>query len=62
MNDAMLIEMFGDQQKGRGGQYVFVTHNIKDFSHTGVDEQKPHPDIAKFFSSKSHYFTKLETP
>ncbi|WP_166299024.1 hypothetical protein [Bradyrhizobium sp. 2S1] len=24
-----------------------------------MDEQKPHPDIAKFFSSKSHYFTKL---
>lgn len=59
MNDAMLIEIFGDQQKGRGGHYVFVTHNIKDFSYMGVDEQKPHPDIAKFFSSKSHYFTKL---
>jgi hypothetical protein len=59
MNDALLIEIFGDQQKGRGGHYVFVTHNIKDFSHMGVDEQKPHPDIAKFFSSKSHYFTKL---
>jgi len=59
MNDAMLIEIFGDMQKGRGGHYVFVTHNIKDFSHMGVDEQKPHPDIAKFFSSKSHYFTKL---
>ncbi|MGY4501983.1 hypothetical protein ACVWYH_005940 [Bradyrhizobium sp. GM24.11] len=59
MNDAMLIEIFGYMQKGRGGHYVFVTHNIKDFSHMGVDEQKPHPDIAKFFSSKSHYFTKL---
>jgi hypothetical protein len=59
MNDAMLIEIFGYMQKGRGGHYVFVTHNIKDFSHMGVDEQKPHPDIAKFFSTKSHYFTKL---
>jgi hypothetical protein len=59
MSDAMLIEIFGDMQKGRGGHYVFVTHNVKDFSHMGVDEQKPHPDIAKFFSSKSHYFTKL---
>ena len=59
MNDAMLIEIFGDMQKGRGEHYVFVTHNIKDFSHVGVDEQKPHPDIAKFFSSKSHHFTKL---
>lgn len=59
INDALLIEIFGDQQKGRGGHYVFVTHNIKDFSHMGVDEEKPHPDIARFFSSKSHYFTKL---
>ena len=59
MNDAMLIEIFGDMQKGRGEHYVFVTHNIKDFSHVGVDEQKPHPDIAMFFSSKSHHFTKL---
>jgi PIN domain len=59
MNDALLIEIFGDMQKGRGGHYVFVTHNIKDFSHMGVDEQKPHPDIAQFFSSKSHYFTRL---
>jgi hypothetical protein len=59
MNDALLIEIYGDQQRGRGGHYVFVTHNVKDFSHMGTDEQKPHPDIAKFFSSKSHYFTKL---
>jgi hypothetical protein len=59
MNDALLIEIFGYMQKGRGGHHVFVTHNIKDFSHMGVDELKPHPDIAKFFSSKSHYFTKL---
>lgn len=59
MNDAMLIEIYGDMQRGRGGNYAFVTHNIKDFSHMGVDEQKPHPDIAKYFSSKSHYFTKL---
>jgi hypothetical protein len=59
MNDALLIEIYVDQQRGRGGHYVFVTHNIKDFSHMGEDEQKPHPDVAKFFSSKSHYFTKL---
>jgi hypothetical protein len=38
---------------------VFVTHNIHDFSHIGVHEHSPHPDIAKYFSSKSHYFTKL---
>ena len=59
MNDALLIEIFGEQQKGRGGHYLFVTHSIKDFGHMEVDEQMPHPDIAKFFSSKSHYFTKL---
>ena len=59
MNDAVLIELYGDLQRGRGGHFVFVTHNIKDFSYMGVNEQQPHPDIAKFFSSKSHYFTKL---
>jgi hypothetical protein len=59
MNDAVLIELYGYMQRGRGGHFVFVTHNIKDFSNMGVNEQLPHPDIAKFFSSKSHYFTRL---
>jgi PIN domain len=59
MNDAILIELFGELQRGRGGHFVFVTHNIKDFSAMGENEKLPHPDIAKFFSSKTHYFTKL---
>jgi PIN domain len=59
MNDAVLIELYGELQLGRGGQFVFVTHNIKDFSAAGANEKLPHPDFAKFFSSKSHYFTKL---
>ena len=59
MNDAVLIELFGKLQRGRGGQFVFVSHNTKDFSQLSGDDRLPHPDIAKFFSSKSHYYTKL---
>jgi hypothetical protein len=59
MNDAVLIELYGEFQRGKGGHFIFVSHNIKDFSHMGVNELLPHPDVAKFFSSKSHYFTKL---
>jgi hypothetical protein len=59
MNDALLIEIFGELQRGRGGHFVFVTHNTKDFSQVGGDDRLPHPDFARFFSSKSHYFTKL---
>jgi hypothetical protein len=59
MNDAVLIEIFGWLQRGRRGRFGFVTHNIKDFSHIGVNEQEPHPDIAKYFSNKTHYFTTL---
>jgi PIN domain len=59
MNDAILIELFGEHQRGRGGHFAFVTHNIKDFSAIGENDKLPHPDIAKFFSSKTHYFTNL---
>lgn len=59
MADAVIIELYGELQRGRGGHFVFVTHNIKDFSHIGADEKLPHPDIGKFFSSKSHYFINL---
>jgi hypothetical protein len=59
MNDAVLIELYGELQRGCGGQFVFVTHNVKDFSAAGADEKLPHPDIAKFFSIKSHCFTRL---
>lgn len=60
MGDAILIEAYGQIQRRAVGHYAFVTHNIKDFSDTSVNEQEPHPDITKFFpKSRSRYFTKL---
>ncbi|WP_298364330.1 PIN domain-containing protein [uncultured Bradyrhizobium sp.] len=60
MGDATLIEAYGEIQRRAAGHYAFVSHNIKDFSNVGVNEQEPHPDIAKFFpKSRSRYFTKL---
>ena len=60
MGDAILIEAYGEIQRQALGHYAFVTHNIKDFSNTHVNELEPHPDIEKFFpKSRSRYFTKL---
>lgn len=60
MGDAILIEAYGAIQRRAAGHYAFVSHNIKDFSNVGVNEQEAHPDIAKFFpKSRSRYFTKL---
>jgi PIN domain-containing protein len=60
MGDATLIEAYGAIQRRAAGHYAFVSHNTKDFSNVGVNEQEPHPDIAKFFpKSRSRYFTKL---
>lgn len=60
IGDALLIEAYGEIQKDKEGHYAFVTHNVKDFSNTGVNDLEPHPDIAKFFpKSRSRYFTKL---
>ncbi|WOH60926.1 PIN domain-containing protein [Bradyrhizobium sp. BWC-3-1] len=60
MGDAILIEAYGQIQQRSAGHYAFITHNIKDFSNVGVNEQEPHPDIVKFFpKSRSRYFTKL---
>jgi len=60
MGDATLIEAYGEIQRRAAGHYAFVTHNIKDFSNVGVNEQEPHPDIVKYFpKSRSRYFTKL---
>lgn len=60
MGDATLIEAYGQIQRRAEGHYAFVSHNIKDFSNVSVNEQEPHPDLAKFFpKSRSRYFTKL---
>ena len=63
MGDAILIETYADcvvSKDARGHRFAFVTHNTNDFSHIGVNEQKPHPDIAPLFSKvKSRYFIDL---
>lgn len=59
--DAILIELYGQLVlQPKGARYVFVTHNVKDFSTPNGDHRLPHPDIAPFFSRiKSKYFIKL---
>ncbi len=63
INDAILIETYAEitaAQNGKGVRFAFVTHNIKDFSATNINNNLPHPDIASFFSKiKSLYRTKL---
>lgn len=60
MHDAVLIEVYADLQSAKGTRFAFVTHNTKDFSHTGANNRLPHPDIAGLFSRvKSLYFISL---
>lgn len=58
--DALLIELYGELSKRPGTRFLFVTHNIHDFSVPGGDNRMPHPELASFFSRvKSRYFIKL---
>ena len=63
IDDAILIEIYADvvgEKSARGTRFAFVTHNTKDFSHVGVDNRHPHPDIMDLFSPRrSLYFTTL---
>lgn len=63
INDAILIETYADfacAKRTPGIRFAFVTHNTKDFSHVGVNNKLPHPDIAAYFSRiKSLYFVTL---
>ncbi len=63
IHDAILIENYADfanAKRTAGIRFAFVTHNTKDFSHVGVNNKLPHPDIAAYFSRvKSLYFTTL---
>lgn len=54
IGDAILIETYGDLLSARDGATVcaFVTHNKHDFSDVGVDERRPHPDIADLFADE----------
>jgi hypothetical protein len=59
IGDAILIETYADhalEKNTSGMRFMFVTHNIKDFSATSTNNKLPHPDIAACFSRvKSQY-------
>jgi len=63
IHDALLIETYADfvsARTPRDTRFAFVTHNTKDFSHAGVNNKLPHPDITAYFSRvKSLYFVTL---
>lgn len=63
IGDAILIETYAAAVADKNAanvRFAFVTHNINDFSATGVNNALPHPDIAACFSKiKSLYFTTL---
>jgi hypothetical protein len=53
MNDAILIETYGDLLNKRNKKkinFAFVTHNKSDFSKPNGNENDPHPDFEKFFN------------
>ncbi|MFB0872582.1 MULTISPECIES: PIN domain-containing protein [unclassified Sphingobium] len=51
MGDAILVELYAEALAGRQDSeaLAFVTHNKQDFSDMGVDERRPHPDLAGLF-------------
>lgn len=61
MDDAVIIETFAAvEAAGEGGaNYVFVTHNVKDFSDPAGDNRKPHPDLAPIFTNGRTYAISL---
>jgi PIN domain len=63
MADALIIETYGMlalDKAARGTRFMFITHNVKDFSAIGASTKLAHPDIRSYFSKiKSRYFTSL---
>jgi hypothetical protein len=58
--DAVLIELYGQLSKKQGKRFLFVTHNLNDFSLPNGDNRLPHPELSGFFSKiRSRYFIKL---
>lgn len=58
IGDAILIETYRDLLDARDENTgcAFITHNKHDFSDMGVDERRPHPDIAELFAdNRSRY-------
>ena len=53
IGDAVLIETYRDVLAGcePGTSLAFVTHNKHDFSHVGVDDRQPHPDLQELFAA-----------
>jgi hypothetical protein len=62
IGDAILIEIYADQVRNAtpGDRFVFVTHNINDFSDPNGNSKSAHPDLAGLFTKiKSLYLTSL---
>ncbi|MGA8809536.1 MAG: PIN domain-containing protein [Thermoanaerobaculia bacterium] len=63
MADAIIMETYASivsTKDAPGTRYIFVTHNIKDFSHPSGSDALPHPDFADCFSRvRSRYFIRL---
>jgi predicted nucleic acid-binding protein len=50
MADAIVIETYAEALRRSRTNFTLVTHNTRDFSDFGVDNRKPHPDIADYFT------------
>jgi hypothetical protein len=63
MADAVIMETYASlvSTKGSAGtRFIFVTHNVKDFSHPSGSDALPHPDFADCFSRvRSRYSIRL---
>jgi hypothetical protein len=60
--DAIILETYLDQLNAskKGDRFMFVTHNIHDFSLPDGNSKLPHEDLIKHFTKrKSRYFTSL---
>ena len=63
MADAIIMETYVSlvsTKAAPGTRFIFVTHNVKDFSHPSGSDALPHPDFADCFSRvRSRYFIRL---
>lgn len=62
MADAIIMETYASlvSAKAPGTRFIFVTHNVKDFSYPSKSDTSPHPDFADCFSRvRSRYFIRL---
>ncbi|WP_121811308.1 PIN domain-containing protein [Mucilaginibacter kameinonensis] len=61
MDDALIIETYAEERtKSPSDTFVFVTHNVKDFSLVAGSDKIPHLDYQDYFEDgRSLYFIKL---